>query len=133
MRTTQNGIPYINFRKMSFPKMKTLATLNGIIDKNGISPKTLAAYGLHDLYKQGFHYEPLMLIPDERHNHLPEILFEDDNDKFCSVFSESEELSFQTHPTQLDHQPTTKLHSEATILSSEFDQERSEAILTSDL
>lgn len=109
--------------------MNNFETLNDVVEKNGIKPKVLAVYGLDNLYQQAKNYT----IPSkvsEGIGAMPDIIYEDNDPSFCSVFSDGLDVSVQTQIT--DDSFNGKLHSEGAILSSEFEYERSEAILTSD-
>lgn len=109
--------------------MNNFDTLNDVVEKNGIKPKVLAVYGLDVLFKQAENYTiPSMVI--EGTGPMPDIIYEDNDPSFCSVFSDGPDVSMQTQVTNDSF--NGKLHSEGAILSSEFEHERSEAILTSD-
>lgn len=110
--------------------MADFDSIQQIVEKNNIKLKTVAVFGLDELLKQAEHYTVPTLLP-EHLVHLPDISFEEQDGNFCSIFSDQAETSMATQITQ-EHSMNTKLRSEGAILSSEFDQEVPEAILTSD-
>ncbi|PVH20391.1 hypothetical protein CXQ85_002179 [Candidozyma haemuli] len=111
--------------------MTHIESLKDIVVKHDIKHRTLAVYGLDDLVKQADHYTVPSEIREEDVGPMPDILFEDNDPSFCSVFSDQINHSMQTQATQ-EPSFNAKLLSEGAILSSEFEQELPEAILTSD-
>lgn len=109
--------------------MNNFDTLNRIVETHDIKLKVLAVYGLDELVKQGENYLTLTSVLNEN-GHMPEIIYEDIDPSFCSVFSDSLEFAFHSPNTSL--QSNDKLQSQGTILSSEFEHEKRETILTSD-
>lgn len=109
--------------------MNDFDTLNKIVETHDIKLKVLAVYGLDELVKQGENYVTPAMVPNEI-GLMPEIIYEDNDPSFCSVFSDSFEFTFQS--TNMSLQSNDKLQSQGTILSSEFEHEKRETILTSD-
>lgn len=111
--------------------MEKLEALNTIIDEFHIKQTTTAIFGIADLIDKGKSYVEVSVPPTHLESgYLPDIVYDDDsqNDNFCSIFSEQLEV------TQITQNDTTfeKLRSDNEILSSEFDIDPQEPILTSE-
>lgn len=114
--------------------MENFESLNTIIDEFGIRKSTVALFGISDLLENGEDYVEVTDRPVHLEDgYLPDIVTDDNNntndDQFCSIFSDGLEI---TQITQENSFVFEKLHSEKEILSSEFDMDHGEPILTSE-
>lgn len=110
--------------------MEKLEALNTIIDEFHIKQTTTAIFGISDLIDKGKSYVEVSVPPAQLESgYLPDIVYDDDsqNDNFCSIFSEQPDVTQITQNSTFE-----KLHSDNDILSSEFDIDPQEPILTSE-
>lgn len=115
--------------------MENLEGLNTIMDEFHIKKNTAVIFGISGLLNSGQLYVNVPQPPTHLESgYLPDIIYDqDENDNFCSIFSE---LLERTQITQVFHvQDSTfeKLHSENGILSSDFDYDPQVPILTSEM
>lgn len=111
--------------------MGKFETLNTIVGNLQIKESTLTLFGLDELMERGREYTELEEEPPPIFQNHPEIVMEDGDDSFCSVFAENDTM--QSIDTQITTPDTlaTKLKSDGDILTSEFDNELLEPMLTS--
>lgn len=113
--------------------MDQLETLNDIAEEFEIKTTTLQTFKLEQLFLEGKRYSVLPEPP--RHfeiGNMPQIVFEEKDQSFCSIFSDAENSCFRNSTQSTDCTPVLKLVSEPEILSSDFDADRMTTILTSD-
>lgn len=115
--------------------MENFESLNTIVREFEIKKSTIALFGISGLVENGKNYVEVTDRPVHLEDrYLPDIVTDYDNnkhtdDQFCSIFSDGLET---TQITQENLFVFEKLHSEKEILSSEFDMDQGEPILTSE-
>lgn len=113
--------------------MEKLESLNAIVEEFQIKASTLRVFKISELVLEGKNYDVVAESP--RHletGNVPNFLFEDRDQNFCSIFSDSI-VSNESHCTQITESlPNIKLLSDAEILSSDFEPDQGATILTSD-
>lgn len=103
--------------------MENLETLNAIVDEFEIKKATLDVFRLAELAEEGKRFR---IGTKPEFSHVPDIVFEDANTTFCSIFSG--DSSFSTQATSVG----AKLKSDDEILSSDFGVDDAPVLLTSD-
>lgn len=114
--------------------MEQLETLNAIAEEFSVKTATLQAFKLEQLYLEGKKYSVLTNPP--RHletGYIPQIMFEDKDQSFCSIFSDPATTDMSNSTQVTDCIPSIKLVSQPDILSSDFDADQVATILTSDV
>lgn len=112
--------------------MDNFEALATISEEFGIKKSTQRIFGVEELISAGCGYTAVTVRPVMLEGKLPEFIFEEEQgDTFCSLFSENFDTSLDTSgpPGALTF---FKLHSDAEVLSSEFESEPMGAILTSE-
>lgn len=113
--------------------MEKFESLHAIFDEFNIRKSTAALYGISGLMQNGECYVETPDRPVHLENgYLPDIISEANSyDQFCSIFSDQFETTQVTQEqNSLQYE---KLHSEREILSSEFEMDQGEPILTSEI
>lgn len=115
--------------------MDNFETLSAIAEEFKIKRSTLDIFGVAELVDSGSKFEVVTERPVDS-KILPEfILDDDDDDSFCSLFSDILDNSFEFTQITQEADPRFelhKLHSDGEILSSEFEAEPVSTILTSE-
>ncbi|GEQ70235.1 hypothetical protein JCM33374_g3911 [Metschnikowia sp. JCM 33374] len=115
--------------------MEHLGSLNEIVDEYKFKTSTLSIFHLAELYVLGNGIERLAERPAALpHNTSYDIVFDLGNESFCSIFSGAAETTdLQDETTILsENNLNAKIVSDSEILSSEFEQENPQPILTSE-
>lgn len=118
-------------KRTSF-KMENFETLNSIAEEFHIKKQALKIFGLDDLFERGSHYVTLHEEPPTFYNSKPDILMEEESQTFCSIFSEDKSKSkIKSDGIISQNVSLVKLISQGDILTSEFDTEDADPVLTS--
>lgn len=122
--------------------MQKFESINAIVEEFQFKKTTLAIFGLDELYHQGTKIQFGDFEPVHTDNVI-EIVFEEEDPSFCSIFADDSTMDTQsTLPTQNTQvlqvamagtSAPMKLVSDGDILSSEFELDRSEPFLLSEL
>lgn len=129
-------------------KMENFENLNTILDEFNIKKATLEVFNLAKLYEFGTTLEQVSIPPTEYGDQVPNVVFDEQDSSFCSIFSDSIEQPNSTQPSQISQfsqqsqfastqvswcsQYNSKLLSDGDILSSDFGLDPAAPILTSD-
>lgn len=130
-------------------KMENFESLNTILDEFKIKKATIEVFNLGKLYKFGITLDQVSAPPTSYGDHVPNVVFDEQDSSFCSIFSDpagqpqstqqsqfsqfSQQSQFSSTQISRLSQFNSKLVSEGDILSSDFGLDPAAPILTSDL